>query len=137
MIGYSAINVFTAEEIKTWHRAKELIENLPHDNHIGFEVRCHELARAILQCLGNRHPGIQVRDGKFGIVDHSWIDWVRRGKQIILDVYSVASFPMVHLVDFDGSIGIRGARKYVEQEFRTDINENQVSELVAEMMSGI
>lgn len=105
MDSYSVKEIFTTQEIAYWKRATGLVEALPVDPM--FEIRCHELARAVGRLLG-----LDVQDGSYGFVEHSWC-WTskldpspltretRLGFPNILDVYSVGQLPMVRLVACD------------------------------------
>lgn len=135
MNGYSADRVFEPSELKLWEKATDLVRLIPDYGYDNGTVRCHELTRAVAIHLHSDRPQMFVSDGKFGIVDHSWLEYIDRGrgKHIILDVYAVGSYPMVQLIDLDGSIGIQGARRYTEGPARTDIDENMVQKLVLRM----
>jgi hypothetical protein len=133
--GYSESEVFLPHEVRLWQAVTKLVEGLPEDPK--FQVRCHELARAVaIYCLKNSiYPrGLVVVDGKFGGVEHSWVEatrftWERR-KRIILDVYAVGTLPMVQLIDFEGSIGLYSARRYIEGTKRTDIDRQMIERLM-------
>jgi hypothetical protein len=58
------------------------------------DLRCHEVARAVAIVLG-----LEVQDGKYGMVEHSWVLLPRRTYcSTILDVYSVGRLPLVQLI---------------------------------------
>jgi len=99
MISYAQTDLFSAEELRLFRRAEGLVAALPFatlETPLGV-VRCHELARAVAVDLNRvaRDGVLHVRDGKFGQVDHSWIELPTRN---ILDVYAVGSLPQVQLV---------------------------------------
>jgi hypothetical protein len=99
MRGYSELKIFTGEELGLWHDATKVVDALREAEFP--DLRCHELARAVGKVLG-----LQVQDGFYGFVDHSWL-WLRPlgptigriGFPNILDVYCVGSLPLVRLVD--------------------------------------
>ena len=99
MRGYSATEIFTPDELALLREAEHFVARV--DDPDG-EVRCHELARAFHAVWPMwRGFALEVVDGTFGIVDHSWIDgWFGRRK-IILDVYSVGRLPIVQLILVD------------------------------------
>lgn len=103
MKGYSDLVVFPDWAKAAFRMATaivESVEDLGDPRGGGPCVRCHELARVVLPFL---EEGWRVVDGKFGIVDHSWLVRTERsgdfGWSYVLDVYSVARLPMVQLVD--------------------------------------
>ena len=95
---YAEMEVFSTDEIEHWYRATEIVAWLP--SKVGGQlVRCHELARFVGGLLG-----LEVQDGLFGFVDHSWL-WTgpRRGTMLwqlpnILDVYVPGQMPPVQLI---------------------------------------
>lgn len=94
MRSYSETHVFTPEELDLLQRAMYLVAAIPDVP----GLRCHEVARAVGKVLG-----LQVQDGHYGLVEHSWL-WTRPwtwGKYppSVIDVYSVGSLPQVRLVD--------------------------------------
>ena len=128
MKGYSAHNIFTPDEVKVWRMATELVQGLPED----LKLRCHELARAVALVLPSERPELLVCDGKFGLAEHSWLVVTTPGRHVILDVYTVASLPMVQLVDA-GSLAVRNSRRYVEGTCRDDIDERAIRTLLVSM----
>lgn len=131
MKSYSEIEVFTPHELLILEETIRLVNSLPEDP--GWNVRCHELARAVHQAnsmLRANRPVATVVDGRFGGVEHSWIQIDRGMKQIILDVYAVGSLPMVQLIDFNGSFGLTGTRRYIEGTPRTDIDDQKIQQLL-------
>jgi len=128
MKSYSAHHIFTPDEIKVWRMATELVEGLPENQ----ELRCHELARAVALYLHCERPQLLVCDGKFGLAEHSWLVVTTPGRHVILDVYTVASLPMVQLIDA-GSLAVREARRYAEGTCRDDVNERAVRALLVSM----
>jgi hypothetical protein len=99
--GYSAVEIFSREEVELFEKATEMVSYLAESK----TLRCHELARAVGTVLGLQH-----QDGYYGFVNHTWLwttklEWselttyTRLGFPNILDVYSVGQLPMVRLVD--------------------------------------
>lgn len=99
MKGYTARKVLSAEELRLWDHATVLVERIPELR----TLRCHELARAVGHVIG-----LPVQDGKFGIVEHSWLwlpgeplpdttDQLSRWPNI-LDTYMPGAFPIVQAV---------------------------------------
>lgn len=96
MRGYSATEVFHVDELLLLREAEGFVRRVDDP---GGEIRCHELARAFQSVWPEWHGRkLEVVDGKFGIVEHSWIDvWCVRRK-LVLDLYSVGRLPMVQLI---------------------------------------
>ncbi len=86
-------------------------------------LRCHEVARAVGSFLH-----LEVVDGKFGNVEHSWL-LIQRDKNLpyILDTYSVGRLPTVQLMD--PFWGLPHTKWYKAGAPRKDIRENMVSHL--------
>lgn len=137
MISYSQTNVFTGEELSLLHKATALVEKITDD---GSEIRCHELARAVGEVLQ-----LEVADGQYGFVEHSWLWTTSFPKDLhegqlhgdfpnILDVYSVGQLPIVRLVSCDHPqlphLGWGYRPSFTK---RTDIRHSVVSHLVREM----
>lgn len=137
MRGYSASQVFSAEEIRLYWRAVALVDIVPDI----AGLRCHELARAVGRVLGLEHE-----DGRYGYVDHTWL-WTtaldresplvqetRIGFPNVLDVYAVGQWPMVRLVECgDVSLPHMGW-SYRPRRERMDIDEALVDRLVRIML---
>src|SRR5688572_1954048 len=132
MIGYSAENIFTQSELELHRQATTFVSDIPND--LGFEVRCHELVRAVAVFLEACRPRLHIVDGHFGAVEHSWLVALPEAgfpgyRHIILDVYAVGSLPLVQLIEA-GSLGIRDARDYREGATRDDINPDHVTAIL-------
>jgi hypothetical protein len=129
MQGYSNKNIFTQYELEAHRTAVTLVERLPEIE----GLRCHELTRAVATILRTSplcSLRIDVVDGKFGLVDHSWIVFSHNPyRYILLDVYAVGSVPVVQLHDM-GSISIRDARTYTEGPTRDDIDSTMVTHVL-------
>lgn len=74
---YSEREVFSTGEIIAFHEAEKMVaaimSGLPPEDE---NVRCHEIARAVCDCLNqmsNVVGVLNVVDGKYGCVEHSWI----------------------------------------------------------------
>ena len=90
----------------------------------GNELRCHELARAVL-LVCNRDHGLEVLDGKCGPIEHSWLRFSDGG--VILDPYVPGRLPAVQIVD--PIVGVA----YLPGPSRSDIRQGIVDRLVLEM----
>lgn len=97
-------------------------------------VRCHELTRAVWTALNAgwvsgvpEDDALVVRDGKFGSIEHSWMQFKATGH--ILDVYRPGVLPQVLLLDQFVTI-----RDYHILGERTDIRQDMVKRFVKEMM---
>jgi len=90
----------------------------------GNELRCHELARAILSILDEDPINLEVVDGHCGPVEHSWL---RYGDGLIIDAYAPGRLPAVQIVDPLVGSGYRPGPE------RRDIRHAVVARLVAEM----
>jgi hypothetical protein len=131
MISYSEKEIFTKRDMLLLDLVKELVRSIP-----SFEdLRCHELARAVGKTLE-----LQVQDGYYGFVDHSWL-WTEPFKKEgfwrlscprILDVYAVGSLPQVRLLDSSTNLPHVGWA-YRPGDPRDDIDEMMVKRLVNEM----
>lgn len=70
-----------------FRQATRLVGWLPED------LRCHEVACALGKILD-----LPVQHGHYLSIQHSWL-WASSDCRWLLDVYSVANFPPVRLVD--------------------------------------
>jgi len=133
MRGYAELEIFTGEELAIWRNATKLVEAVCEDEFP--DLRCHELARAVGKVLG-----LQVQDGFYGFVDHSWL-WLRPlgptvgrfGFPNILDVYSVGALPLVRLVDAQATSLPHVGWAYRPANAREDIQQAVVDRLVVLM----
>jgi hypothetical protein len=127
MIGYSISQIFTLTELELSRDVTSAVIGLPEDEHL----RCHELARSIAIHFADHPLKPYVVDGKFGLVDHSWIQFGAGPKERghILDVYAVGASPMVQLIDA-WSLGLRSARQFVAGVTREDIRQDVVDQLL-------
>lgn len=131
MQGYAETDVFSSQELSILKRAEALVAavparlNLPHIPNDERIVRCHELARAVGRILN-----LHVVDGRFGIIDHSWLEmeYCRHARHI-LDVYVPGALPAVQIVDmtvqYHPMISV-----YRKKEPRTDIRNAVIEELL-------
>ena len=135
MEGYAKTHIFKARELVLLDRATIFVKRIRDREP---EIRCHELARAVGRVLH-----LEVQDGYYGYVDHSWL-WIshlevghsdRMGLPNILDVYSVGQLPVVRLVDCAHSQLPHAGFAYRPGVFRSDINESLVTKLVVGMTS--
>lgn len=150
MKSYSERVIFTPLQVELWVRAAELVsdvdvDSLPlteeyKDKHGNPELRCHELARAVLLrlCLETTGPGLtmdwsdrfEAVDGAYGTLDHTWLelDQVKTGERtgrVILDVYAVGRLPQVQLLDVL-SFGPKNGLQYRRGTPRKDISHRVV-----------
>ena len=128
--------MFTFSERQLLERATALVAKVADEVMDGDLIRCHELARAVGDVLQ-----LPVVDGKFGLVEHSWLltcrlpdrptgGFVRRPS--ILDVYSVGRLPMVQLV-CTSCWGLTPHQCYTAGEFRRDVKAEVVEHLLCQM----
>jgi hypothetical protein len=137
MIGYSAKEIFKPFELALFQRARALVTVL--SDTFDFEIRCHELARAVGEILR-----LDVQDGYYGFVDHTWL-WTsplvphlragRSGFSNILDVYSVGQLPMVRLIDGSHTSLPHVGWSYRPGNLRDDIQLRNVGTLAAAMLA--
>jgi hypothetical protein len=116
--GYSATQVFSYVEQAILRRVTHMVEEidptkLPRSTLVEERggaalippLRCHELACAVAHYVGDgarKHfDSFLLVDGKYGHVDHSWIEWTYN-RRVIFDVYCVRRLPMVQLVSAEG-----------------------------------
>jgi hypothetical protein len=132
MRSYSEEEIFSEAEVLLLQKATKVVAGL----NASGGIRCHELARAIGWLLE-----LEVQDGYYGFVDHSWL-WTTRldlervitprlGLPNILDVYCVGSMPMVRLVDCQHTALPHVGWSYRPSEKRRDIDEGLVTKLHA------
>lgn len=108
--------------------ATALVERVPAKAR-GDWVRCHELTRAVGMILG-----LPWVDGRFALVEHSWLvvpDGARRPR-LLLDVYAVGALPQVQLCDEGWPMS--GAREYRVGPAREDIDDRVVMWLCRRML---
>lgn len=118
MEGYGATS-FSLDELELLRQATEIVGLLPDDD----RLRCHEVARIVGQVLR-----LEVLDGHYGIVDHSWCMTPNRR---IIDPYAVGRLPMVQLVDY-----VIGATPYsVERKPQIKPDVDLITRMVAIVLS--
>ena len=121
MKGYALANRFGTRAVEDFEAATKLVERLPERAKDGYLIRCHEVVRALKTLLPN-HKTWVIQDGSYRTVEHTWL---YSSSGIILDLYSVARFPMVQL--FDGwAFCHRGTDLFKPGSTRTDIREKDV-----------
>jgi len=120
MKSYFESEVFAASEIRMLQLATQIVADVPSAIR-GKGVRCHELARYVGERLG-----LEVQDGIFGFVEHSWL-WTKPLEERlpwrlpnILDVYVPGQVPQVQLVHLATSLPM----PYRRGEPRTDIRQD-------------
>ena len=119
MKGVAATEYLPASAIALWKRATSLVAAVPEH----WEVRCHELARAVGKALE-----LPVVDGQFGIVEHSWFVI---GRYCILDPYQPGSLPLVQLHDISHPLPHLKSYKPGELPSHVAIDQEMVAKLVA------
>ncbi|HWA29164.1 MAG TPA: hypothetical protein VG734_26170 [Lacunisphaera sp.] len=122
MIGYSGSEMFTREAQELLALATMVVAIFPETDDDGELFRCHEVARALGKLLN-----LPVVDGKYGIVDHSWLQLDRWR---VLDVYAVGRLPPVQLVSI-GALTIPEYQSYQAGPERDDIRTANVEKLEA------
>lgn len=110
MKGYAESRIFSKKARAMFFKAKHyvsLIEEKTDEN--GKErLRCHELVRIVANVIVFDPPSYEpffippfvIVDGKYGHVDHSWIEIRERiSEDVILDVYAPGQMPQVQMID--------------------------------------
>ncbi len=129
MRSYSETNVFSDSARWLLARAQEIVSALPDPAPGRDLLRCHEVARVVARRLVARARDLEVVDGKFGPVDHSWIEIVDPPRRLILDVYAVGSLPQVQL--HEATALLPHWRTYSRGDERDDVREDVIQELDA------
>lgn len=151
MTPYVQREVFRIFEQNVFARARRAVGYL--SNHWNYELRCHELARAVHKLLDI--PALSVVDGKLAAVEHTWLnlvvpvaehertsdvlaarllgkrasgEWIRH---VIIDVYAPGRLPQVQLIDPFPLL----KHGYEPGAPRTDINQAIVTAAYDEMRS--
>lgn len=129
MIPYAEREVFTLNDVAIWKKATLLVRAISAP--VDFEVRCHELARAVQRYFPQ---SAKVIDGHYSRVEHSWLQLSAnyqhsRVVTSILDVYAVGRLPMVQLQDISTLVMRAHLNEYQEGPERTDINDEHVNRL--------
>lgn len=149
MKGYSTIHVFNERERRLRYAAERVVSYFPdYMAHAtegkGAWLRCHEVARAVGDILQ-----LEVQDGFYGVVEHSWCrisrsigansENVDDGNPLrplrtkspyleswsVLDVYAIGRLPQVQLVS-----SIAGIRDFRSAAARDDIDHQVVMKLI-------
>ena len=123
MRGYAATAIFTAEERLLLGEAERFVARLYDPD---GEVRCHEVARAFQETWPEyRGIALEVVDGTFGIVDHSWIEAWNGPRKSVLDVYSVGRLPIVQLIH----VNFKFPLPFNSGKPRDDVRRDVISQL--------
>ena len=129
VISYTEAEVVTKLEVESLKHATSLVALCPGKIARKW-VRCHELARAVGQVLG-----LEVVDGSYGAMEHSWL-LVRAGdtpsRLLILDVYVPAALPQVQLRPY----WLGAPVMYRPGAKRKDVRTKVVEQLVEAMRKG-
>lgn len=123
MRNYAEMELFTLRALAQLEWAERVVRYIP-DLKQGW-IRCHEVARIVRNCL-DPNRDMLVKDGCFGIVDHSWLVIADGDHRFILDPYAIGRLPQVQLIDpfVPGVL----SRMYRAGRERNDINERLVEE---------
>lgn len=142
---YAERSCFTDIQIHVWRTLTTMVTRVSKT--WGNELRCHELARACLYTQFPFRPELVLKDGKFGPIEHSWLEWDSRkarnthptdftprvptfgpGHGVIIDVYTPGRLPQVQILD-----PFVATRLYMAGVPRTDIRQDIVDQLIREM----
>lgn len=137
MIGYAERACLASAHLEAYRAARAFVGRVSsHLSPAGEEIRCHELARAVVRCLRPAVPArlsLRVVDGSLWSVQHTWIEICGSPEETsldaILDVYAPGRVPQVQLLDNHASVIVG----YRPGSPRGDIREAVVEVLVAEM----
>jgi hypothetical protein len=130
------LTLLTLEEINLFKTVSWVVDAIPDelwDTTKEGHLRCHELARAVHDWVTKQPPNrwgaralsIGICDGKYGAVDHSWIE-TGIGENI-LDVYAVGELPPVQLRHGSNFL----PKQYVPGRLRGDIREDMIEHLIS------
>lgn len=129
MISYSERVTFSPQDAEAFRLARALVGRVrSHLAYDGQEIRCHELARAVVRVLTARGLEAVVVDGSLWLIEHTWILLPGQGDQKLLDVYAPGRLPQVQLLDVHPSV-TRGYR--ASPAHRDDVRDRVVDDLVA------
>lgn len=123
MKSYAEREVFAEDALAAVEIAAALVARV--GNHWGNELRCHELARAVGKLLN-----LEVVDGKYFAVEHTWLLFHHPQGAHILDVYVPGRVPQVQLIHNHWATS---ALRYVPGPRRDDIQMDVIEQLLKEM----
>lgn len=123
MKSYAEREVFAEDALAAVEIATAFVARV--GNHWGNELRCHELARAVGRLLN-----LEVVDGRYFAVEHTWLLFRHGEGAHILDVYVPGRFPQVQLIHNHWATS---ALRYVPGVRRDDIRKDIIEQLVKEM----
>jgi len=115
---YTLKECVSEEAVQIWKEATRLISFIQGYSDL---IRCHELARAVVEIVGG-----EVRDGKFGPIEHSWIQ-LKTPCLSILDPYQPGTVPQCVLIHKNLLNPI--VSLYESWPFRTDIRNDVVQSI--------
>ena len=108
------------------------------------ELRCHELTRAVKRFIRDgdvpyHPPNVTLFDGKYSVVDHSWLELLCKNEKgisslYILDVYTVGQLPQVQLLDAL-AFSVPHRANYRAQARRDDIDMDVVNFVYDDLLS--
>jgi hypothetical protein len=146
MKGYSERCVFLPSVIRLHTFLSKVLEHFdssPYGLGPDRELRCHELTRAVKRFMVHgdvpyHPPNVTLYDGKYSIVDHSWLEILAKSPEglcslYILDVYAVGQLPQVQLLDIAFSLPHRAS--YRPQAWRNDIDMDVVNLVYLDLIS--
>lgn len=116
---------FTEVAVALFRRAQEIVSAIPDPETSAEPWRCHEVARVVGGVLG-----LEVVDGSYGSVSHSWLvvpGGGTSGCNALLDVYAAGVLPQVLLVDM--YYGLPGIKSYVSGRQRNDIRQGDIERM--------
>jgi len=132
VIGWTERAVFSPRHAEAYRLARALVGRVSsHLDREGREVRCHELARAVVHYLGIQEIEARVVDGVLWSIEHTWIVLPGQyGNDALLDVYAPGRLPQVQLIDTHGQI-MRGYEPWPVS--RSAVRDEVVDDLIREM----
>ena len=126
VITYAERMCFTAEHMQLLRYVETCVARIAAS--WGNELRCHELARAVLRVTAHKPYELIVVDGKCGPIEHSWLCF---SDGVILDLYVPGRVPAVQIID--PIVGV----SYRSGPSRSDIQPEIIDQLVLEMTRGV
>jgi hypothetical protein len=119
---YSQREVFGTSDFIYYRKARRFVQRMPSYGSRGEQLRCHEVARAVVRVVGL--PLEFVRDGYYELAcQHSWIV-LPSGH--VLDAYAVGRHPPVQLVAVVTTL----PKRFNERDIGVVVDERTVSWLV-------
>lgn len=135
MKSYSELEIFDQSHVDLFHMATRIVAMLPTFSDAN-RLRCHEVARIVCQLLRRCRPEmagrIEIHDGRYGIVEHSWLELVgpKMGQRSILDPYCIGRLPQVQLLWWN-NMKIPDVHQYKSESHRDDLHDDLIEEMVS------